>query len=916
MELLRLVLIGLGVGATYALIAQGLVLVHRGSGVLNFAQGAFVMVGAFTYYEVVVGRGLPGWLGLAAAVLIGAIVGALVQLVVLRHMKESSALFRVIATLAVMLALTSLATLLYGSDLKSVPAVLPTRSVSIVSGISLGADRIVLFFLAVLSTGVLWWAYRRTAFGRATSAVAENELVVASLGYSPDRIALVNWAIGSAISALTGALIAPVTYVQAQTLAMLIIPALAVGLIANFKSFPLVLMGAMILGVLESAVARYVTAPGWAASAPFIVVVAVMLIRGRGIPLRSHVLDRLPEVGTGMVRAVPVLVTSAAAGTLLVFVLSPTWVTAFTVTMAFAILCLSVVVITGFAGQLSLAQYVLSGLGALIAARLMADHGWPLLLATIGALTVTALAGLLVALPALRTRGINLAIVTLGLGVVIYNIILSNPDYSGGVGGVVIPEPTIFGWGISGLIYPERYAMVALVALVVVALVVLNLRRGSVGRRMLAVRSNERAAAALGVGVFSTKLYAFAIASAIAGLAGIVLTFRSFSVVTMNFDVFTSVSTVAMTVVGGVGYVGGGLVGGILMPSGAGAELFAGLEGSDRWLPLISSLLLLFILVREPSGLWQLNVEMVRSLGRLLGWQRLSRLAERRQRQGAAPLVPPDEVHEVEPRRLVVDGLDVAFGQVRAVRSVSLTVEPGSVHGLIGPNGAGKTTLIDALTGFVKPRAGTVTLGDRKLNRTSPQQRLRAGLGRSFQSLELFEDLTLRENLAIASETWSSHKYATDSLMPGKIVLNDAATAAALEFGLEDALDLRPGQLSMGKRRLAAIARAVASRPSILCLDEPAAGLSDPEAEHLGILLRKLARDWGIGILLVEHNIELVLSTCDVVTVLAEGALLVEGSPDKIRHDPQVLTAYLGEKHDGPEGASEPADEESIAELT
>ncbi|MFI8089443.1 ATP-binding cassette domain-containing protein [Streptomyces sp. NPDC086080] len=896
MDILRYVLIGLGAGALYALIAQGLVLVYRGSGILNFAQGGFVMVGGYAYYQAVVGFSLPRWLGLVFAVVVGAVLGTLVQLLILRPMKEASALLKVISTLAVLMVLTSAAVLIYGSDLKSAPSLLPTNGIQVAPDVYVGADRMILFLLGAASTAALWYLYRRTTFGRATGAVAENVRVAASLGHSPERIATVNWALGAGLSALAGALIAPITYLQPQVLAMLVIPALAVGLIANFNSFPIVFAGAIGLGVVESLLARYVSAPGWSASVPFIIVVVVMVLRGRGIPLRSHVLDRMIDVGSGKVRIIPTVVVTAVMAWLVSSVFDLAWTNAVTVTMGFAILCVSIVLVTGYAGQLSLAQYVLAGFGALVAARLVADLKWPFLAALVGAVAVTALLGVLVALPALRTRGINLAIVTLGLAVVIYNIVLNNSDYSGGTSGIVVPPIEIFGLNVSGLLEPGHYAVMALLLLVLVAVGVLNLRRGAVGRRLLAVRSNERAAASLGVSVFGAKLFAFGAAAGIAAIAGVVLTFRSFSVVTVNFDTFNSIVVVAMTVVGGAGYVGGGVMGGTLMPSGVGSELLSGIHSIESWLPLISGLMLLVILVQNPSGLWQVNVELVKGVGRKLRRGKAAPAADTADVE-AAEAVTADPVPA---KRLTVSGVRVRFGNVVAVADATFTVEPGTVHGLIGPNGAGKTTVIDAVSGFVRTETGTVDLDGTDLTRLTPQKRLKAGLGRSFQSLELFEDLTLRENLAIASEHWSPLKYGADFVRPGRIQLNGVALAAAREFNLLGELDLKPGELSMGHRRLAAIARAVASTPSVLCLDEPAAGLSDPEAQHLATLLRRLAKDWGMGILLVEHNIDMVLAACDEVTVLTAGAVLVNGSPEEVRNDPRVLSAYLGGGTDEP----------------
>ncbi len=195
--------------------------------------------------------------------------------------------------------------------------------------------------------------------------------------------------------------------------------------------------------------------------------------------------------------------------------------------MVWGIFCLSVVVLTGYAGQLSLAQYVLGGIGAFAAARFMASLHLGFIPAAILGVLVTVVFGLVVALPALRTRGINLAIATLGLAIVAFSLVLSSYQWAGGDSGITVHEPTLFGWPFNAIEYPRRYAFVVLVALLVVSFVVTNLRRGTAGRRLLAVRSNERAAAALGVDVMTSKLYAFALAAALAGLAGILFAFQS-----------------------------------------------------------------------------------------------------------------------------------------------------------------------------------------------------------------------------------------------------------------------------------------------------------------------------------------------------------------------------------------------------
>jgi branched-chain amino acid transport system ATP-binding protein len=247
---------------------------------------------------------------------------------------------------------------------------------------------------------------------------------------------------------------------------------------------------------------------------------------------------------------------------------------------------------------------------------------------------------------------------------------------------------------------------------------------------------------------------------------------------------------------------------------------------------------------------------------------------------------------------LSVDDLHVSFGVVKAVAGVSLDVPLGSLVGLIGPNGAGKTTFIDAVTGFV-PSTGQVDLAGQRLDGLAPHRRVAAGLGRTWQSLELFEDLTLRENCLVAAQPASIASSLLDAVRPGRH-LDDEKVAWSLELlGLAAAADQTPSELSLGQRKLAGVARALAAGPSVLLLDEPAAGLDTDESAALGQRLRQVV-DAGIAILLVDHDMGLVLSVCDVVHVLEFGSLLASGTADEVREDPAVIAAYLGARADRP----------------
>nr|BFE61873.1 branched-chain amino acid ABC transporter permease/ATP-binding protein [Dactylosporangium thailandense] len=892
-EIVQFLLLGLGIGAIYSLLGQGLVLIYRGSGIVNFAQGSFVMVGGYAYYEFRVSAGWPAIPAVIAATAVGVLLGVAVQYLILRPMRTSSPIERVIATLGVLLTLQAAAVLRYGVGPISVPSFLPTNAVEPLPGAVLGVDRLIILLIGAGLTTALYAVFRWTSFGRVASAMAENQRAVASLGHSPDRIAIANWALATGIAALAGALIGPITYLQPTQLTLLIVPALAAALLARFVSFPIAFAGALAIGVVQSLTTRFVTVTGWGDSVPFIVIVAYLVLRGSSLPLRSHVLERLPSVGDGRIRVIPTVVVAGVFAFLIAFVVSPVWAQALTVTMAFAILTLSVTVVTGYAGQLSLAQYVLAGSGAFAAATFVSRAGWSFLPSLIGAMVAAALVGVLVALPALRTRGINLAIATLGMGIVLFSLVLSDFKFTGGDVGIRIGESSIFGWDFGAIRHPYNYGLVTLAALTLSALAVANLRRGRVGRRLLAVRSNERAAAALGVNVFVGKLYAFAVASALAALAGVLLAFQGVTVLPAQFDVLTSITVIGVAVVGGIGTIGGALLASTLLPGGVGTQILHGVDNLESYLPLVSGLFLLYVLRSGRNGLYEMNAHLVRRIGRLL---RIPALPSRPRKQREEPVTP---AHDRRPSRtLHVSGLRVQFGGVVAVDDVSLELVPGEVHGLIGPNGAGKTTVIDALTGFVRPARGTIRLDDVSIAPWSARRRARAGMARSFQSLELFADLSVRENLAVACDDDGARRYVSDLVVPGRIRLTPPALAAIREFRLSDDLDRKPGELAFGKRRLVAIARAVAADPRVLLLDEPAAGLSDEEARELGTLIRTLARDWDMSILLVEHNVDLVLSTCDRVTVLEAGAVLARGTPQEVARDPRVVSAYLGREAD------------------
>ncbi|MBP2229341.1 branched-chain amino acid transport system permease protein [Azospirillum agricola] len=538
---------------------------------------------------------------------------------------------------------------------------------------------------------------------------------------------------------------------------------------------------------------------------------------------------------------------------------SPYGLRVLTVAGVYALAAFGFQILFGLGGALSLAQGAFFGLGAYVTGILGSRYGLGFSVTFPLSLLVPLLVALPVGLAVLRLESHYFALATLGIAQVLHLLAVNAPELTGGANGLPgVPGVVLFGWAV-----PRGLPMAALVwsMVAVGGAVGWGLARGRLGRALTLVRDDPMAASTLGLDVGRLRLTAFAVSALFAGAAGAlaVHTQRVVSPEVLEFPVMVSILTIA--VVGGRGRMAGAVLGAVLLVHLP--EWFRALERS--YLIVYGAALLLTILL-APDGLTGL----------------LERLFPRRARPVPDATEPPPG-RKRDGEALSVEGLSKAFGGVHAVQGVSLTLRAGTITGLIGPNGSGKTTLINLISGLERPDAGTVWLAGQALTGARPDRLARAGLARSFQAAALPDGSTALEAVAAARLASDRDLAAAES----------HARWALDRMGVGE-LAARPCRdLPAASRRRVELARALARRPAVLLLDEPAAGLTDSEKADLAARLRALAAE-GVALLVVEHDMGFLLPLAGWVVCLDRGRTLYEGPPEGVRSDAAVVAAYLG----------------------
>lgn len=967
----------------YAIFALGISVIYRASRVLNLAHGAMAMLPAYLVYSLVA-AGVPMIVALVLGVAAGAGLGVAVERVFVRRLRAQGPTAQTVGTVAVTGLLIAFTAKIWGTTPRIAPRVFPEGVVNIgQSGIRYGD--IGLFFTGAIVAATLFTFFKRTQIGLAMRGAAQNRRAASLMGIDPDLAAAGAWALGGGLAALGGIMLAAVTNLDPYNLSLQVLPAFVAALIGGLESLPGALSGSAIAGLsfglvpyfagtpLIGSIVRFSGSPQLALT---ILSLVAMATRGRRLtgaqgseaglntgdrPYRQTDPEKLQRA---LKIAVPVLVVWP-------------WIMPYSVlgnsldAVVYALIAMSLVVLTGWVGQISLAQASFVGIAALttgLVARGL-DIGFPANM--IIAAAASSGAAMILGVVALRVRGLYLAVATLIFAWMCDSFLFRSPWMGAGGGSSTISDQRIGARGGAPTFdFTSRrtlfYVMAAVGVLVLFALS--NLRDTKTGRAFFAVRGSEMAAASLGIDVVRTKLIAFALSGAIAGIAGNLLMINQRTVVPEGFLFTWSLQFLSIAVVGGLGSLGGAIGAGVLF---AGLnELFFRVAALAGWLEVVSALLLSLVLLTYPGGIAALgdafrrrfstdeSSHEPRAPGRLhAAWgQARARFMPRPTEpvaiasssddwftqvfgaeEGAHDEVIPVEVNgngasgqsvnganglgtngargldlrshaivgALDPdraRRTVVldaEAVTVQFGGLRAVDNASLSVREGEIVGLIGPNGAGKTTMFNAILGLNDPASGRITMFGQDVTALPPHLRARLGVARTFQVLQLFSELTVFDNLLVATHLHNP-SHVISNLAAGPVTLH--AEAAARDrvrrvlalLGLESYGDSSVRGLPFGVLRMVELARALVTGARLIMLDEPASGLNEAETDRLAEVVTGV-RGLGVSVLLIEHDVRMVTSVSDYMYVLAQGRLLTHGVPGDVQRHPEVIAAYLGE---------------------
>lgn len=894
---------GIGVGSVFALLASGIVLTYRASGVLNFAHASIGVAGAYTNFAI-----LERWpaIGVLPALAISLCLGAAVAVAAQRFVFEPVASQSPVVKLIVSFGLTGvvqggigLVFAKLGTPTVRGHTLLPVERGISLAGAGVPYQRVAVIALAAASSIALALLVGRSEFGMQLRALAQNRAAARLAGVDDQRIQALTWALAGSSSALAAVLVFPFGPVNPLALNGYQLTALAAALLGGFVSLPAALLGGLGLGLLQELLVGF-PAPFnglRTIAAPSLILVLLFLRVERFFVSEQEAravqgderlfvnASRSPLVGSPR----GWLLATVAVG-VLVLPVSSFWAFVTTRAALLALLALSLVVLTGWTGQVSLMPGTFAGVGACMAWVLGTRLGLALPivvpLAALATIPICALVGA----AALRLRPLYLAVATLALAGLFDETLFRQQWFANGGQQLVMQRP-------SWLAGDHAYAMFVLGVVGAVFAFTAGFGRLRTGRAVRMVRDNPRAAEAGGVNPVKYRLLAFALSAAYAGLMGAMLAYllRTFTTAEFSFLVL-SLTAFGLAAVGGIRSPLGAVIGAFAFVELT--ELFRTSGSVSDWSTVGVGAGIVLVMARTPDGLAGLAQ---RVFGLFAGWRPGAPAGTAPVRGLAvARAEAPVRVQQpagAAPAAIAFAGVTVHFGGVLAVEDLTFEMAPGEIVGVIGPNGAGKTTLLDALCGFVPLSRGRVSLDGRDVTSMLPYLRARQGLGRSFQDARLYPTMTVRETLQSAF-----HSTHVEGLLGEGLGLRrardeqDAVAAAAEELlelvDLHGYLDHRVAELSFGTTRAVELTWLAARRPKVLLLDEPASGLQQSEVRVLGALIERIR--CGAAVMVIDHDVPFVSSLAGRLVAMDLGRMVAVGAPEAVLRDAAVIESYLG----------------------
>jgi ABC-type branched-subunit amino acid transport system ATPase component/branched-subunit amino acid ABC-type transport system permease component len=891
-EFLPFVVSGIATGAIYGLAGTGLVLTYKTSGIFNFAHGAIATVAAYVFYWMHVDQEIHWTIAMAVSVLVvGPLVGVVMERFAVRLAPQPTAL-KIVGTVGIVLIVQALATVKYGATTIRVDQFLPRGTETFrVFDVVVTYDKVIVTVVALLAVAALYALFRLTRMGVSMRAVVDDPDLLAMQATDPQRVRRVSWVIGATFAALSGVLVMPFIGLDAILMTFLVVQAFGAAAVGGFSSIPLTFVGGMLIGIASDLSKKYVLDVDWLsglpAALPFLVLFVVLLVLPkRKLVPPSRLENRPPLQYRAPARVRWVVGAVVLAGLVAVPELVGGNLVFYTTGLITAIMLLSLGLLVRTSGQVSLCHAAFAAIGAVAFSQLHVEHGWPWLLALLAAGLVVVPVGAVVAIPAIRLSGLFLALATFGFGILVQRLLYGMPwMFTEFAEGRVMPRPP-FADSREGFYY------VVLAVAVAAGMAMVAIHRSRLGRVLKAMSDSPRAASAMGLSTNVSKVIVFCMSAFLAGIAGSLLgVSRGFAVGNDPFfNSFNSLLLLAMLALAPFAEPWYALVPAIA------SVIPAYVTGENTTYWLSAGFGIAAVMVAAQGG-HPAMPERWRAV--------LDRLGRRRPAPAPAVAGPDDRVDRAVVERVAAGGdgllaedLRVRFGGLVAVDGVSLAAPLGRITGLIGPNGAGKTTIFDACSGLNRRFHGRVLLHGQDVTRLPPAARGRRGLGRTFQRVELGDSLTVAENVTLGREAGLAGAGFLSQLAarPAEWRATEAAARAAMELcGIADLADRQAGSLPTGHRRLVELARCLAGPFDVLLLDEPSSGLDHEETGRFGEILQRVADERGVGILLVEHDMALVMRVCAEVYVLDFGRLVFQGTPAEVAASEVVRAAYLGD---------------------